>query len=150
MTRQQQLQRERNRRYYAANKEALKAYQRQYQVENRDAVRERKRKYEATRTWPNRRRSWVRQGIDAVEAERLLRAHNGRCDICATKTPGGIGGWHVDHDHVTGQIRGILCHRCNTGMAHIDRVGTYAFERYLRPEMFTADGPVANGNNPPS
>jgi hypothetical protein len=35
------------------------------------------------------------------------------CGICESNTPGGKGGWHTDHDHTTGQFRGVLCCTCN-------------------------------------
>ena len=38
---------------------------------------------------------------------------------------------HVDHDHVTGQIRGILCQQCNIGLGHYEKVRERA-EVYLR------------------
>jgi hypothetical protein len=37
-----------------------------------------------------------------------------RCDICGTRDPGNIKGWQVDHNHRTGEIRGLLCRRCNS------------------------------------
>lgn len=33
------------------------------------------------------------------------------CEICGSETL-----LHVDHDHSTGEYRGILCHQCNTGL----------------------------------
>ena len=35
------------------------------------------------------------------------------CKICRTTEPGSKWGWHTDHNHATGEFRGILCHKCN-------------------------------------
>lgn len=50
----------------------------------------------------------------------LLAKQNGRCALCLTDKPGGRGRWHVDHCHLTGKIRGLLCHKCNVGLGHFD------------------------------
>jgi hypothetical protein len=43
----------------------------------------------------------------------MLAAQGGCCAICRAEAPGGQGAWHVDHDHRSGAIRGLLCHACN-------------------------------------
>ena len=41
------------------------------------------------------------------------------CAICGTDTPGGNGKkFYVDHNHATGQVRGLLCHNCNFLIGH--------------------------------
>lgn len=42
-----------------------------------------------------------------------LTSQGGHCAICPATVPGGRGGWKVDHDHVTGRVRGLLCDLCN-------------------------------------
>lgn len=50
----------------------------------------------------------------------MLAAQNGGCAICSTTTPdGNARRFHVDHDHETGKIRGLLCHSCNTGIGKL-------------------------------
>lgn len=46
-----------------------------------------------------------------------LCIQNLKCAICQTLTPGrNQKHFCVDHNHNTGQIRGLLCHRCNSGL----------------------------------
>ena len=58
-------------------------------------------------------------GITADEVDALLAAQEGRCAICGG-APRRVDGWHVDHDHDTGVIRGILCSRCNHAIGLLD------------------------------
>jgi hypothetical protein len=68
----------------------------------------------------SRRKNWRTWGIDPDVAEKTLADHNGKCEICFTTEPGGRGTWHVDHDHDTHKIRGILCLRCNAGIGQLN------------------------------
>lgn len=49
---------------------------------------------------------------------------HGECAICQvplTIEPGRQGdAAHVDHDHTTGRVRGLLCVTCNSGIGHLD------------------------------
>lgn len=46
-------------------------------------------------------------------------AQKARCAICDTTDPGGQNTkWCIDHDHTTGEVRGLLCHYCNVGLGH--------------------------------
>lgn len=49
--------------------------------------------------------------------EKLIEEQGGVCMICKV-APSGIGTnhWNVDHDHVTGRRRGLLCGNCNRGL----------------------------------
>lgn len=62
-------------------------------------------------------------GIDISVYDDLLRAQDGKCAICH-KPPTGMNHrtntLHVDHDHATGKVRGLLCHFCNVGIGHFN------------------------------
>ena len=52
-----------------------------------------------------------RYGITSVMYDLILAAQGGHCALCGR--PPGKKALHVDHDHKTGLIRGLLCYRCN-------------------------------------
>lgn len=56
-------------------------------------------------------------GITVERYETMLAEQDERCAICRTGTPGrGRIYFFVDHDHVTNEVRGLLCGDCNTGL----------------------------------
>jgi hypothetical protein len=73
------------------------------------------------RSQPYRRDVQLRSlyGITQADYDRLLALQYGRCAICGTTKPGTRGTWRVDHDHETGQVRGLLCDRCNLGIGYM-------------------------------
>ena len=53
-------------------------------------------------------------GITLDEYNSILESQDKKCSICNTSTPNGKNNsFHLDHDHATNKIRGILCHSCN-------------------------------------
>lgn len=60
--------------------------------------------------WGNTRHYHLKQryGISAAEVELLKASQGGVCPVCQERPA-----VHVDHDHETKRIRGILCEPCN-------------------------------------
>lgn len=50
-------------------------------------------------------------GLTLQTYNTMLLGQNGGCAICERKP--GKRPLHVDHNHVTGKVRGLLCHQCN-------------------------------------
>jgi hypothetical protein len=47
----------------------------------------------------------------------MLAKQRGVCAICKTEDPGPRSNhFHIDHDHATGKVRGLLCNNCNRGI----------------------------------
>lgn len=67
-----------------------------------------------TRPEKIRAAKWKRLGVNIEEAERIFQAHGGLCDICRKPDNGRV--LSLDHDHKTGQIRGLLCGSCNRAL----------------------------------
>lgn len=75
-----------------------------------------RRAWGVIKRWPDadrnasRRAKWRQQGIDVEAAEALFADSDGSCPLCG-RTP--THRLHVDHDHGTGRVRGLLCGSCN-------------------------------------
>ncbi len=56
-------------------------------------------------------------GIEVEDYNKMLTEQSGKCKICGTTDPGnGRKYLVVDHNHETGEIRGLLCYLCNIGL----------------------------------
>lgn len=56
-------------------------------------------------------------GLEAGEYARLYTFQGGLCALCRRAT-GASRRLSVDHDHATGEVRGLLCRPCNTLLGH--------------------------------
>lgn len=53
-------------------------------------------------------------GISIAEYDRMEVEQGGRCAVC--RRPPTRGRLHVDHDHVSGAVRRLLCGNCNRAL----------------------------------
>lgn len=62
----------------------------------------------------------VKYGITLADKESMINKLNGICPICherfETKADSLGRSGVIDHDHITGNIRGVLCSNCNTSL----------------------------------
>jgi hypothetical protein len=54
-----------------------------------------------------------RYGMTTKEYDAMFLSQGKACAICKSVNPRAKVGWHIDHDHATGKVRGILCRFCN-------------------------------------
>jgi len=88
--------------YYAENKDKMIANQKVYYAGNKGKVR-----------WTTIMRKY---GITEQGYNNMFAGQDGSCAICGTHQSGLKEPLHVDHNHVTGEVRGLLCKSCNTGI----------------------------------
>lgn len=108
---------ERVRDWQQANSEHLRAYRREY----------RKGRKVQDREGHLRRKFGITQG----DYERMLAEQGGGCAICG-RPPGRVS-LHVDHDHESGRVRGLLCVSCNNALGQLQESHDLLVEamRYL-------------------
>ena len=59
-------------------------------------------------------------GITIEDFDRMNDECGGQCVCGATKGRSNAEALHVDHCHVTGQVRGLLCHKCNRAIGLVE------------------------------
>lgn len=89
-------------RYYEKHKDEILRLGKEYYAAypEKDADRHLKRNY----------------GIGLDEYSEMLVSQDGKCAICEVNQKELKTRFSVDHDHKTGHVRGLLCHRCNMGL----------------------------------
>lgn len=90
-----------------ANRDRVNAYHRERRT--RPEVKERERAGHLKRKF----------GITLETYDDLFKRQGGRCAICQ-RVPRDDISLHVDHEHETGRVRGLLCFRCNNALGDFD------------------------------
>jgi hypothetical protein len=83
----------------------------------------------------NRRKTLKNYGLTITDYDEMLQRQDNRCAICHKPAVEEHRALAVDHNATTGQIRGLLCFRCNFGLGWFqeDR------ERLIRAVKHLAD-----------
>lgn len=115
-----------------------KDYYRAYYAEHRDAIAARGRAYYHQSSYKKRLYNALyrlrnKYGLTHEEAKNLYqKQRTGNCEICGQKSDKTL---HIDHDHITKRVRGILCRSCNLALgflgdsAHIARQAALYLEK---------------------
>lgn len=61
----------------------------------------------------------IKYNISEEEFNNLKFEQNNKCAICKETQRNPKDELCIDHDHTTGKVRGLLCHRCNIGLGFL-------------------------------
>lgn len=115
----------------AANREKLREYNRNWRLAHRESElakekerrtvnRESRRVDNAAKLAANPDHNRARyHGLTVEEVASMRERQGNLCGLCFNPLPVGSN-THIDHDHVTGRIRGLLCARCNWHIAVLE------------------------------
>jgi hypothetical protein len=85
----------------------------------RKSYESRKKKYDTpAKRYAYARKEMLRKkyGLTVEEYLAMAEAQGQVCKICKQPETDKYGMLHVDHDHATNTVRGLLCTQCNTGL----------------------------------
>ena len=107
---------------YPLVREANIARAQKWRDENIERFRENQRRMRSTPEGKAKQRTGHlkrKYGMTVEQYDTILSEQGGGCAICGRKPRPDIS-LHIDHDHETGAVRGILCFRCNNGLGDFD------------------------------
>lgn len=117
-----------NKQYRIKNKKHLKQYYKEYRdshkeerKEYRDSHKEKSKQYRIDNKEKIKNSIIKRKyGIPLEEYNIIFNKQEGRCAICGIHQNEMSKTLHIDHDHKTGRIRGLLCGNCNLLIGNAD------------------------------
>lgn len=109
--------RDRVNQYRRNNREKILLREAAYRAKNKKSIKSKNLGYYyADKNKFRNRQLKARYGISLDDYNNLVTKQNGVCKIC--EKTNGSQNLYVDHDHVTGKIRSLLCRSCNVGIGH--------------------------------
>jgi hypothetical protein len=93
-------------------------YQASYRKANEVRVRSQTRQWIQAHPGIQREYNLQKFGLTVNEYEAQMIRQGGVCACCGSP-PTAKRRLAVDHDHVSGRLRGLLCHRCNLGIGSL-------------------------------
>ena len=107
----------------STKKELKKEYEKQRYQDNKEKINKRNKQW--AKDNPEKQRIYNFKKLYGISHEDWLEmweSQDGKCAICGKQfqTPFNA---RVDHNHRTGEVRGLLCHRCNVGLGYIEDMG---------------------------
>ena len=143
---ERQSKQERMKAWRQANAEHIRSYQKQWRDKNAEAIKAYQSEYHKEyRTREGTQKSYWKRNLrdnynltpDCFNA--MWSKQDGKCAVCEIsmeprgRTNSSVA---VDHNHHTGEVRGLLCRACNHGMGHMKddpevllKAAEYLFER---------------------
>lgn len=89
-------------------KDCTREYTREYRLKNPRKMEQYDRDYQRQ----------VKFNLEPGEYDLILDAQNYECAICKIDIDDVPKEFAVDHNHLTGKVRGLLCGHCNLGLGH--------------------------------
>ncbi len=116
-----------------ASIEKQREYQRRFREKNREYLRQYQRDWTAAHPEARRKKQLRLYNLTPEVYDEMLARQGYLCAGCGG-APTARDKFFVDHDHVTGKVRGLLCHHCNVsiGMAKDDPAVLEKLAAYLR------------------
>lgn len=104
-------------RYDSRCKQCVRTLQKEYKATTKGKATVKRHTNSEKGKAGNRNRSLkFKYGITTQEYDRLFLSQGAKCAVCSKPWNGHTKKFPVDHDHVTGQVRGIVCWTCNTAL----------------------------------
>lgn len=108
---------ENNKIRYIKNIDKNKELRKIYNMNNKEKINTSRKRY-ATKNKNQIRNNHIksRYGITLEQYNEMFKLQEEKCLICNKHQNEFNKAFAIDHDHKTGKIRGLLCHKCNSGL----------------------------------